>query len=76
MIQAIRDRVTVKVGGVLELRHPELPAGTEAEVIIMVEWPEVVPRPIADFIGKAKGCFSSAAEVDAFLRAERGAWEP
>ncbi len=76
MLEAIRERATVRPGGVLELRHPELPAGTQAEVIIMVERSDVAPPPLADFVGKAKGCFSSGAEVDAFVRAERDSWEP
>ncbi len=32
-------------------------------------------RPLSELIGKGKGCFKSAAEVDAFIRAERDAWE-
>jgi len=31
--------------------------------------------PLTQLIGKARGCFDNAAEVDAFLRAERDAWE-
>ena len=75
MIQAIRERVTVKPGGRIEICHPELAAGTEAEIIIMVEHPTVESPPLVSFIGKGKGCFSSADEVDAFIRAERDAWE-
>ena len=75
MIQAIKERVIVKPGGTIEVHCPNLPAGTAAEVIVMVEdRPEKLPR-LTSFIGKAKGCFRSAAEVDAFIRAERDAWE-
>jgi hypothetical protein len=35
----IRERVTVKEGGRIEILHPELPVGTEAEVIVLVEQP-------------------------------------
>jgi len=31
--------------------------------------------PLSQLIGKGKGCFDSAAEIDAFIRAERDAWE-
>jgi len=31
--------------------------------------------PLTQLIGKARGGFDSAAEVDAFLRAERDAWD-
>ncbi|MBI3797102.1 MAG: hypothetical protein HY268_09075 [Deltaproteobacteria bacterium] len=75
MLQAIRERVTIKPGGMIELCHPELPAGVEAEVIIMVEQPAEEPPPLASFIGKGKGCFSNAAAIDTFIRAERDTWE-
>ena len=75
MLEAIRERTTVKTGGILELCHPELPVGAEAEVIIMVERPDVPPAPLVSFLGRAKGCFGSVAEVDEFLRGERQSWE-
>ena len=35
------------------------------------------PRSLLELVGKGKGkgCFNNAAEVDAFIRAERDAWE-
>lgn len=33
------------------------------------------PGSLLELIGKGKGCFKSAEEVDAFIRAERDAWE-
>lgn len=33
------------------------------------------PRSLLELMGSAKGCFSNAEEVDAFIRAERDAWE-
>ena len=33
------------------------------------------PGSLLELIGKGKGCFKSAVEVDAFIRAERDAWE-
>ncbi|WP_394754589.1 hypothetical protein [Crenothrix sp.] len=33
------------------------------------------PRSLLELIGKGKGCFKNAAEIDAFIRAERDAWE-
>ena len=32
-------------------------------------------KPLSQLIGKAKGCFGNASEVDAFIRAERDAWD-
>ncbi len=33
------------------------------------------PRSLLELIGKAKGCFKNAAEVDAFIREGRDAWD-
>jgi hypothetical protein len=51
-----------------------LAVGTQAEIIVLVEQSSEAP-PLVSFIGKGKGCFSNAAEVDAFIRAERDDWE-
>lgn len=75
VFQAIRERVTVQSGGRIEIVHPELPSGVEAEVIVMLESTAPELPPLASFVGKGKGSFQSAAEIDAFLRAERDAWD-
>lgn len=75
MIQTIREHVTIKPGGMIEIHRPDLPAGTEAEIIIIVEQPEAAMPPLVSFVGKGKGCFTSAGEVGAFIRAERDGWE-
>jgi len=41
MKNAIRQTVKVKPGGVIEIRSPELTPGTLAEVIVLLEPPEV-----------------------------------
>ncbi|MEI6068028.1 MAG: hypothetical protein WCP96_11845 [Methylococcaceae bacterium] len=33
------------------------------------------PRTLLELIGKGKGCFKNALEIDAFIHAERDAWE-
>ena len=33
------------------------------------------PRSLLELIGKGKGCFKNAAEIDAFIRVERDAWD-
>ncbi len=79
-MHAIKEHVRVGAGGRIVLDRPEISAGTEAEVIIMVE-ERLEPRrsehlpPLASFLGAGKGCFSSAVEIDDFLRAERDAWD-
>jgi len=75
MRQAIREYATVKAGGILELRHPELPVGTDVEVVIMVGVRASAPAPLASLIGQGQGCFATADEIDAFLRGERDSWE-
>lgn len=39
MIHALREKVRIKPGGVIELSSPELPVGEEAEVIVMLDSP-------------------------------------
>lgn len=77
MNQAIREWVTVKSGGIIEIRRPELPTGAKAEVIIMFnDTVEEKPNPpLSSFFGKVKGCFKNGEEAEAFLRSERDAWE-
>lgn len=84
MAETIRQRVTIQPGGVLAIQHPELPVGVEADVLIQtgdtIVLIEVKRRleetsPLSSFIGRGKGCFKSAEEIDEFIRAERDAWE-
>jgi len=79
-MQAIKEQVKVGAGGQIVIERPELRAGSKAEVIILVdERPEAHepqrPAPLASYLGSGKGCFSNAAEVDAFLRSERDGWD-
>lgn len=37
MVNAVRQRVTVGPGGIIEVKSPDLPEGAEAEVIVLVE---------------------------------------
>jgi len=76
VVNALRQLVTVKPGGIIELRSDELEAGATAEVIMLVESPTQAPRTLSSFIGAGKGCFSDVQEVDAFIRGERDAWDP
>ena len=70
MTKAIREHLTVEREGVIEIHHPDLSVGMTAEVVVLVRQP-ADDRPLVSFIGQGKGCFADAAEVDAFLRAER-----
>jgi hypothetical protein len=70
----IRQRVKILPGGTIEIHDPQLPDGAEAEVLITFERSEEEPS-LVSFIGKGKGCFADAAEVDSFLRSERESWD-
>jgi len=41
MITAIKERATVKENGIVEISAPDLPVGTEVEVIVLVEEAEM-----------------------------------
>jgi hypothetical protein len=75
MVHAIREHLTVEQEGVIEIHNPALSIGTKAEVIVLVEQPPVEEQPLVSFLGRGKGCFTDAAEVDVFLRAERESWD-
>ncbi|HSZ59708.1 MAG TPA: hypothetical protein VK797_28955 [Tepidisphaeraceae bacterium] len=75
MVAALKQLVTVKPGGVVEVRSDELKAGTTAEVIVLVESASEPARSLSSFIGSGKGCFTDVQEVDAFIRGERDAWD-
>ncbi len=75
MTQAIRESITVEQEGVIEIHNPALSIGTRAEVIVLVEQPVTEAQPLASFLGRGRGCFADAAQVDSFLRAERESWD-
>ncbi len=76
MVNAIKQVVTVRPGGVIEIRSPELPEGARAEVIVILEdGQRSRGKPLRSIIGTGKGCFATPEEADAFLRKERDAWE-
>ena len=75
MVRAIRQSVTVKPGGIVEVRSDELQAGAHAEVIVLIEPPQEPAAPLSSFVGAAPGSFSSPREADTFIRSERDAWD-
>jgi hypothetical protein len=78
MVQAIRKRVQVQPGGVVEVHDPELPEGATAEVIVLLDTgqPATEPLPpLAGMIGAAKGLFNSPEEVEAYIRSLRDEWD-
>ncbi|MGD0089857.1 MAG: hypothetical protein ABSE73_08040 [Planctomycetota bacterium] len=86
MVTALKQIVTVQPGGRVELTSAELKPGAQAEVIVLVDQqakPEApnlmglgARNPFAILLNVPKGgCFKSAAEIDAFIRSERDAWD-
>jgi len=76
MSTAIRKSVRVQAEGVIEVRSPQLHAGTRADVIVILDDEEQAPhRPLASYVGSCKGTFKTAEEVDEFIRRERDSWE-
>lgn len=79
MLRIVREKVRIQPNGIIRLTSPELPApGVEAEVTLTFDapGPSTGPLPpLSSLIGSAKGCFSSAREIDTFLQGERDAWE-
>ena len=76
MISVVKAIATVQPGGLVEVRSNELQEGSIVEVIVLVQ-PSEEPKKkkFTDFIGAAKGSFSNAAEVDAYIREERDSWD-
>ena len=75
MKEAYSKEVTVQPGGVVRIECPDLPAGLKARVVVFVEEPESEPPSLASLVGRSRPAFESAADVDAFIRRERGAWD-
>jgi hypothetical protein len=75
---ALRIKTTVLPGGKIEVTDPQLPSGATVDVIVLLPEQRGSPsRSVVDVLAEAPGqlVFQSAEEVDAYLRAERDAWE-
>ena len=79
MVSAIRQQTTVRPGGVIEVRSPELKPGAAAEVIVLLDDAAVPSRPsgrsLVSFIGATTGQSRSVEEIDADIRALRDEWD-
>lgn len=75
MVAAVKQIVTVRPGGVVEVRSSDLPDGATAEVIVLIEKPAPAPRTLTSFIGAGKGLFQSIEDVDAYVRELRDEWD-
>jgi hypothetical protein len=68
VVAPIKQVVTVKPGGLIELRS-DLRPGSQAQVTVEpVEEPIADKGTWADFIGSGRGAFGSVEEIDAYIR--------
>lgn len=74
MIRAIKEHVIIGSGGLIEIRRPDLPEGAAAEVTVTIQTPDSEPPPLSSLLGKAQSGYDSGEQADAFIRAERDAW--
>lgn len=78
MISELRTQATVQPGGLVEIRSAELPEGATVEIVLFIKTPgpeETRDQNLVDFIGAAKGLFSSVEDVDTYIREERDSWD-
>ena len=76
MQKALHNRATVQPGGKVELASPELEAGQTVDVLVSPASP-VSRRSAVDILNEAPGglAFKSAADVAAYLKEEKEAWD-
>ena len=75
MLHAIRQKVTVKAGGRIELCAPELAEGTQADAIVIEGSAPLAVRSLTALLGQGRGAYATPEAADAFLRGERDAWD-
>jgi hypothetical protein len=74
---AIQFQTTVLPGHRIELSAPELPEGCSATVFVVLAPAAAPKRRLSDILAGYPGgqLFRTGEEVDAYLRAERDAWD-
>jgi len=77
MPPARRICTTVQPGGKIEVSAPDLPVGLRVDVVVFPAPAAGARQPLRQILARANGHrgFQTAEEVDAFLRAERDAWD-
>jgi hypothetical protein len=74
---AVEVHTTVRPGHRIEIDVPDLPEGRRARVLVFLDEGEPPKRRLSDILAGYPGgqLFRTAEEVDAYLRAERDAWD-
>jgi len=75
MVHAVRKKVKVKPGGVVEVRSPELIPGSTVEVIVLQDRAPKKATGLVELIGSGRGIYATEEEADAFIRKERDSWD-
>jgi hypothetical protein len=77
MPNTVQVKTRILPGHRIEIQAAELPEGRTATVFVVVDAEESPKRPLYEVDGNYPGgqLFRSAAEVDAYLRAERDSWD-
>jgi len=79
MVRAIKECTVVGPAGRVVIDHSDLPEGSSAEVIVLVDdrtaVDSQVPRSPSSYVGAMKGQFKSAADADAHVRELRDEWD-
>lgn len=77
MQQALRLQTTILPGGRIELSDAALRPGDEVEVIVLLGGEPSERRSALDVLDEAPGrrLLRTEADVEAYLRAERDAWQ-
>jgi hypothetical protein len=77
MTQVLQLQTTILPGHRIEIQSSELPEGRSATVLVLVDEVELPKRRLSEVLAGYQGgqLFRSAEEVDAYLRAEREAWD-
>ena len=76
MQKALYVRTTVLPGGKVEIASPELEAGETVDVVVSPASP-MARRSAVDILNEAPGglVFKTAADVAAYLKEEKEAWD-
>ena len=80
MVRELHVRATVQPGGRIEVESPELTAGEDVDVTISPaseEHAAAGKRSAWEILSEAPGhlMFTSAEEVDEYIREERASWD-
>lgn len=78
MAKEVRFNTVVLPGGKIEISTPELIAGQQATVVVIVENGKFNEHPhVIDILKTLPGhrLFQSVEEVDKYIHRERGSWE-